>query len=381
MILHIVSRRSLYRNVILSSRRAAVAALPGHQTFSTRLHFHVTDTRTRQTEQAEETTRWTHDADAQPGGYKSEIEALRHEQDKVVADNDLRPSTTSTRESSYQARNLPLSSLIPTPPNSTHYSQESFLAHSKRTGLNPSSTVFTGTRYEYLTLSCLRRLGIELANVGGTGDKGVDLVGFWHLPQWTRKSPTAIDREQVEEQGTEKIKVVVQCKRIAPTARATKSISPSVVRELEGAFRGAPPGWRGYGGDSVLGILVSTRAATKGVIEGMKRSERPLAWVLLEEFEEVEAANENIGGVERHEERPDEQEQQEDAVAATTPSAEYTLIKGRIRQILWNQKAREIGLEGLDVVKRHSLDEEDSGDEVVLMWNGTPVESLPEPVD
>ena len=49
------------------------------------------------------------------------------------------------------------------------------------------------------------------------------------------------------------------------------------------------------------------------------------------------------------------------------------LLQGRIKQILWNQAARDLGLEGVDVVKRY-----DSGgeEEVVLMrggrvWGGT----------
>ena len=95
---------------------------------------------------------------------------------------------TSPHEPTYKSSRAPLSSLLPPPPTANHSSQRTFLNHSRRTGLNPASTVFTGTRYEYLTLSSLRRLGLELAKVGGTGDRGVDLVGFWHLPQWNHSS-------------------------------------------------------------------------------------------------------------------------------------------------------------------------------------------------
>ena len=306
-------------------------------------------------------------------------------------DSKLDHYPTAQSVPTYQISQEPLSSLLPPSPSANHSSQRTFLAHSRRTGLNPASTVFTGTRYEYLTLSSLRRLGIELAKVGGSGDKGVDLVGFWHLPQWSHTSRQTTPANAVEETQPkkidEKIKVVVQCKRISPTARAARSIGPSVVRELEGAFRGAPTGWRAREG--VLGMLVSTRAATKGVIEGMKRSERALAWVLLEEIEdarsealeskETKAADEDASALQDQKRKAEGDEADDDSPEDGAASGtEYEMIKGRIKQILWNQKAREVGLEGLDVVKRYATNEaQDTGDDVVLMWKGKAVEGLP----
>ena len=303
-------------------------------------------------------------------------------------DSKLDHYPTSPHEPTYKSSRAPLSSLLPPPPTANHSSQRTFLNHSRRTGLNPASTVFTGTRYEYLTLSSLRRLGLELAKVGGTGDRGVDLVGFWHLPQWNHSSAqgTAVKESRIEapQGGGEKINVLVQCKRISPAARATKSIGPNVLRELEGAFRGAPAGWRGK--DGVLGILVSTRSATKGVVEGMRRSERALAWVLLEEVEESDEAAAEVVTEKDSEDDAEARQSSDDEDGEnigeeekeTSTTAGYKMIKGRIKQILWNQKARELGLEGLDVVKRYSSDGvHDEGDEVILMWQGQAVEGLP----
>lgn len=306
-------------------------------------------------------------------------------------DSKLDHYPTTPSEHTYQPSQQPLSSLLPLSPSANHSSQRTFLTHSRRTGLNPASAVFTGTRYEYLTLGSLRRLGIELARVGGTGDRGLDLVGFWHLPQWSHSSIQSTDPNRTEEgqfeQPGESIRVVVQCKRISPTARASKSIGPSVVRELEGAFRGAPTGWRAREG--VLGMLVSTRSATKGVKEGMRRSERALAWVLLEEVEsarcevldseESGTTDEDGSGLQDHKRNGEGDEADDSNPEDRAASAiEYKMVKGRIKQILWNQKARELGLGGLDVVKRYANDNErDTGDDVVLMWNGKAVERLP----
>ena len=288
---------------------------------------------------------------------------------------------THTIEPEYKATQQPLSTLLPPSPSSNHSSQHTFLAHSRRTGLNPASTTYTGTRYEYLTLSSLQRLGIELTRKGGTGDKGVDLVGFWHLPQWQHSVRTDSDTDQNgPEKANERLRVVVQCKRISTTTKGSKAVGPSVVRELEGAFRGAPSGWRSR--ESTVGILVSTKAATKGVIESMRRSESALAWVLLEEIDDeavvkdaaVNAADatESQSSLEEEHGRGEAESNDTDPPSIPT-TANYNPIRGRIRQILWNQKAKDLGLEGLDVVKRYGRDDED---EVVLMWKGRAVQGL-----
>ncbi len=192
------------------------------------------------------------------------------------------------------------------------------------------------------------------------------------------------DEVDHSEKVREKIKVVIQCKRISPTARAARSIGPNVLRELEGAFRGAPVGWRAREG--VLGVLVSTRAATKGVIEGMRRSERALAWVLLDEIKDVESNAAGRAEVESAEDddgdyhvgRSEVEGDRGIGNGSEEADAEYTVVNGRIKQILWNQKARELGLDGLDVVKRYSSDEvADLEDEVLLKWKGNAVEGLP----
>lgn len=89
-------------------------------------------------------------------------------------------------------------------------------------------------------------------------------------------------------------------------------------------------GWRGEG---IVGMLVSTRGATKGVRDTLANSRYPLVWVLAE-------------------------------------------LDGRVRQILWNQRAAEIGLEGLEVLVKHGGESDPTGKSIALAWDGKELEPL-----
>ena len=133
------------------------------------------------------------------------------------------------------------------------------------------------------------------------------------------------------------MRVLLQCK-----ARSD-SLNPSHVRELEGAFAGAPAGWRGEG---VLGLLVANREATKGVREALGRSGLPLGYVMV------------------------------------------TSKEGRVVQFIWNQEAARWGLEGVGVTNRY-LGDTGSGRgngegverEIVLTWNGWALKRVDTGVD
>ncbi|KAF2971106.1 hypothetical protein GQX73_g2464 [Xylaria multiplex] len=175
------------------------------------------------------------------------------------------------------------------------------------------SKVFIGTHYEYSIASALRPLGFDLRRVGGQSDKGIDLLGTWSVPSTPKHLP---------------LRVILQCKAYS-TAKGAK-IGPQFVRELEGAYLGAPSGWRGSG---VVGLLITQRPATKGVREALANSRQPLGYV-------------SCSG------------------------------DGALEQMLWNRRAEEEGLEGMGVTAR--LSEEDrQGDtrRLVLTWKGRPYEA------
>ncbi|KAJ5826287.1 hypothetical protein N7474_003425 [Penicillium riverlandense] len=194
-------------------------------------------------------------------------------------------------------------------PSTHHHDLPSFLSYAERISLPQTSTVYVGTHYEYTVLHKLRQCALNLHRVGGRDDAGIDLVGTWHLPERERELA---------------LRVVVQCKSLK-----TK-LGPNLVRELEGALRNAPVGWRT---EQTVGMLVSPREATKGVRDAMARSGYPLLWMMIER-------------------------------------------DGTMRQALWNARAELLGLEPLGVETRYTggdgggdLSEKVSA-EVALTWDG-----------
>ncbi|KAJ5084034.1 hypothetical protein NUU61_008613 [Penicillium alfredii] len=202
----------------------------------------------------------------------------------------------------------------PSPPSQHHHDLATFLSYAERISLAKASTVFVGTHYEYTVLQSLRRYALTLHRVGGRDDAGIDLVGTWHLP--------GREREQA-------LRVLVQCK-----ALKTK-LGPNLVRELEGAFRQAPVGWRT---GQTVGLLVSPREATKGVRDAMARSTYPLLWLMVER-------------------------------------------DGTLKQALWNAQTEELGLVPLGVETRYGAagDDVESGSvskEITLTWDGSDIPDM-----
>ncbi|MCJ1316793.1 hypothetical protein MMC15_002114 [Xylographa vitiligo] len=217
------------------------------------------------------------------------------------------PPAASTTQKSDLPQPRPVT---PVPPSSQHTSLQSFLAYARDTKLSTSSTTYVGTYYEYLCALSLRRLGFDLTRTGGRADAGIDLLGSWQLPD-----------------ASHPLRCIVQCKKLKAKA------GPNLVRELEGAFAGAPTGWRG---EDVVGVLCASREATKGVREAIRNARRGLMWCQIEDI------GEDVG---------------------------------RVRQMLWNQRVGALGAEGVSVGIRHMLvagdvKGQDSHDEVVLMWKG-----------
>ncbi|KAH6659753.1 glutathione S-transferase [Truncatella angustata] len=151
---------------------------------------------------------------------------------------------TATTAAESQSSGETSSLRYPNPPSREHSDIPSYLSYVERTGLDTTTTTYVGTHYEYTVAHTLERFGFELRRVGGSGDHGIDLLGTWSVPS----TPTPL-------------RVLLQCK--ASSVASTARIGPATIRELEGAFVGAPPGWRG---GNVVGLLVTQKTATKGVL-------------------------------------------------------------------------------------------------------------------
>lgn len=185
-----------------------------------------------------------------------------------------------------------------------HHDLLSFVNYASQTGMDLKSTVYVGTHYEYTALSSLKRLGMSLKRIGGRSDYGIDLLGTWSLPALPRP-----------------MKVIAQCKAFSGKGG---SGGPASIRELEGAFVGAPHGWREPG---VFGLHVSPKSATKAVREALGRSRWPMGYALCSS-------------------------------------------DGKITQMLWNRRAAEEGLEGVGVELKYFSGGDRSDKEVILTWKG-----------
>lgn len=230
--------------------------------------------------------------------------------------------------------------IYPEQPRSVKHSDlSSFLRYAERAGLDTGSTTFVGTFYEYTVADHLAPLGFSLRRVGGASDRGIDLLGTWTLP--IPKSAL----KSASEASPEPLRAIVQCK-----AGAGQRVGPHLVRELEGAFIGAPVGWRsrvgngdgetaesgnGHSGPAIIGVLVTEKPATKGIRDALARSRWPMAYI-------------------------------------------YCAGEGHIRQMLWNQQAeRTCGLAGLGVTLRHAMDEHTGAyTHIVLTWQGKPLPAV-----
>lgn len=85
--------------------------------------------------------------------------------------------------------------------------------------LKPSTT-HIGKAYETQCLQFLNhQLFMSLSQVGGKGDGGIDLRGWWWLPPNT------------PDDNSKRIRVLVQCKA------ETKKPGPQLIREMEGTVR------------------------------------------------------------------------------------------------------------------------------------------------
>jgi hypothetical protein len=215
----------------------------------------------------------------------------------------IRPGQQSFLSNKYITNASPEELVYPESPTSNHDDLPSFLQYVSRIDMDTTSTTYVGTHYEYTVQTALSRLGMSLKRIGGKADYGTDLLGTWSLPSVPHP-----------------LKVLIQCKAFA------RKVEPHHARELEGAFVGAPTGWRGAG---VLGFLVSRKPATKGVREALGRSMWPMGYVLCEN-------------------------------------------DGRVLQMLWNRKAEQEGLASIGVETKYGGGKK-SEREIVLTWKGNTI--------
>ncbi|KAK6512749.1 hypothetical protein TWF506_008918 [Arthrobotrys conoides] len=287
-----------------------------------------------------------------------------------------------------QKRKRTLITSLP-PSSSSHSDIPSFLRHANLSALNPTTTVFTGTLYEYTVLAALTRClpGISLTRVGGRDDAGVDLLGQWELPRIPRRIPittttSTSDNNNTDDGNTnnnepEILPLTIQCKNVQQKSWK----GPQYIRELEGALASRPI--------NALGILASVRDITPGMKKQMLASRRALGFVKVTPLEAVYGDKILIQKYGDHDEEG-------------IMEFKLTGRGGLLQQFAWNEVAnRYIGGFGIGAryverdyaVKDVELEEfmhkpvnwkggageegegeeEELEQEITLTWNGTPV--------
>lgn len=312
-------------------------------------------------------------------------------------------STTATTTSS-STSSSPTESAAAEKYSSTDSSESSKNGKPK----NPTaSTVFLGTRYEYLAKHRLEapEFGMRLTRVGGRGDKGVDLLGIWRLPVAHPTPPhtskAAVTSSQISSPSPSipkppLVRILIQTKRLAPQ----RPSQPSHLRELEGTLNAAFPiststsnltstpvnptalAWRHFITTSppeyllpeipdhkrehereqllthpslpTLGIFISTSPATKGVEDLLRSSRRALLYIQLRELPSSSSSSSSSPSTTT---TPAHQKSKSNSRA--TPASHSTsnhkteteeserkpsIPATEIKQILWNQAASDIGL-------------------------------------
>lgn len=111
--------------------------------------------------------------------------------------------------------------------------------------------------------------------------------------------------------------MIIQCKALS------RKPGPELIRELEGALSDPPVGWRGK---ETVGVLCAKRAATAGVRDAVRRCGKGVVWVMVEDLDEGVDAVEGEG----------EREDGENVCNIRERRG------GRVKQILWNKRVREM---------------------------------------
>lgn len=138
------------------------------------------------------------------------------------------------------------------------------------------STVYRGTAFENRCLDILRdKLFMSLSRVGGKDDGGIDLVGWWWLPD-------IASSQRSDSLPRKRVRVLAQCKA------EKKKASPKYVREMEGVLyrymqdKGVVESEDEQGSilsTTCVGLLLSESPFTKSTL--LRAHSSPLPFLLL----------------------------------------------------------------------------------------------------
>ncbi|KAF8439229.1 hypothetical protein BGX38DRAFT_1208424, partial [Terfezia claveryi] len=214
-----------------------------------------------------------------------------------------------------------------------HHDLASFKDYAESTGLDPTSTVYRGTVYEYIVSNTLFYKNMHLIRTGGKSDRGIDLRGEWHIPLPPTIHPTPPHPDSDSRLSeppitrTKVIRTIVQCK-----GHTTVPLGPNIVRELSGTLACET--------STTIGFLASMYPCTNGARNAIRFIQKPMGYACISE-------------------------------------------KGVVKQLVWNRLASELLGSGMGVSVRYMNPEvgqigEDGEleQEAVLVFNGEIVDGL-----
>ncbi|CAE6405502.1 unnamed protein product [Rhizoctonia solani] len=215
------------------------------------------------------------------------------------------------------------------------------------------STTLVGRAFEDRSLSLLQsRLSMTLTRIGGAGDGGVDLQGWWWVPRLTAKHDATDERRG--------IRVLASCKALK------SKLGPIHIRELEGAalvqqHSFAQTSTTGIQTSELVAVMISLSGFTPGTVKRAMASPIPFLLMHLPCPERsIESNKETI----------------EPASVTTSPSIDSDTDS--IGSMIWNSKlGGTTGLLGGHMEVRWALGQrQGQGQEgrPVLYWKGNKLE-------
>ena len=156
-------------------------------------------------------------------------------------------------------------------------------------GIKPHSltTLAKGLNFESRTMGILRsHLSISCRHVGGRGDGGIDLLGWWWLPHecLSHAVPQDVSQDTAARPIRTPLRVFAQCKA------EEKKIGPRYIREFEGTIlRNSLSHTAGESGgpapsisrNAAVGVFASTSPFTKASLLQAYSSPLPLVLMYL----------------------------------------------------------------------------------------------------
>lgn len=148
-----------------------------------------------------------------------------------------------------------------------------------RSVASSASTHALGVAFEIASLDFLRKapLSLELAHVGGAGDGGIDLRGWWIPPNFLRTlmapNGKATEKTATFERG--RYKVICQCKA------ESRKLGPRALRELEGTVIAQDELQKETKATPTIAMLVSQSGFSAATVQRARSSSLPLSLVHL----------------------------------------------------------------------------------------------------